>query len=144
MLVKPCLTKKENSLYHELVSELLLHDKEEFRMVLRMNTMTYEVNKFVVISRYSAALNLVERFVAWFWLQNIEVGSPHQYHIQTFFGPTVFSKLVYSMGITVVWKKEKSYEQAMFNIQCLWIGIFVFWKYFCFWSIRRLNSFNFY
>ena len=63
MLVKPCLTKKENSLYHELVSELLLHDKEEFRMVLRMNTMTYEVNKFVVISRYSAALNLVERFV---------------------------------------------------------------------------------
>ena len=49
--VKPWLAEKHKSLYHGLVSELLLHDKEEFRMLLRMNTETYEVSKFVLISR---------------------------------------------------------------------------------------------
>ena len=36
---------------HGLASVLLLHDKEEFRMLLWMNTETYEVSKFVLISR---------------------------------------------------------------------------------------------
>ena len=34
-------------MYHGLAFELLLHDKEEFRMFWRMNTVTYEV-KFVL------------------------------------------------------------------------------------------------
>ena len=37
--------------YHGLVSKLLLHDKE-FRMPLRMNTETYDVSKFVLISKF--------------------------------------------------------------------------------------------
>ena len=49
--VKPWLTKKHKSLYHGLVSVLLLQDKDEFRMFLRMNTDTYEVSKLVLISR---------------------------------------------------------------------------------------------
>ena len=47
--VKAWLAEKHKSLYHGLVSELLLHDKEEFRIFLRMNTETYEVSKFVLI-----------------------------------------------------------------------------------------------
>ena len=47
--VKAWLAEKRKSLYHGLVSELLLHDKEEFRIFLRMNTETYEVSKFVLI-----------------------------------------------------------------------------------------------
>ena len=51
--VKPWLADKHKtlSLYHGLVSELSLHDKEELRMFLRMNTDTYEVSKFALISR---------------------------------------------------------------------------------------------
>ena len=49
--IKPWLTEKYKSLYYELVSELLLHDKEKFRMFLRMTTATYKVSKFVLISR---------------------------------------------------------------------------------------------
>ena len=48
--VKPGLAEKHKSLYHELVSEPLLHDKEEFRMFLRMNTETYKVSMFVLMS----------------------------------------------------------------------------------------------
>ena len=49
--VKPWLSEKHKSLYHGLFSALLLHNKEEFRMFLRMNTETYEVSEFVSISR---------------------------------------------------------------------------------------------
>ena len=49
--VKPWLAGKHKSLYHGLFSELLLHDKEEFKMFLGINTETYEVIKFVLISR---------------------------------------------------------------------------------------------
>ena len=48
--VKPWLAEKHKSLYHELVSEPLLHDKEEFRMFLRMSTETYKVSMFVMMS----------------------------------------------------------------------------------------------
>ena len=48
--IEPWLTEKHKSLYYESVSELLVHDKEEFRMFLRMTTATYEVSKFVLIS----------------------------------------------------------------------------------------------
>ena len=41
------LAEKRKSLYHGLFSALLLHDKEELRMFLRMNTETYKVGKFV-------------------------------------------------------------------------------------------------
>ena len=70
--VKPWLTEKVRSLFHGLFSELLLHDKEEFRMFLRMNTETHEVSQFVLTSRCatrcgrgeaSPAFNLVEKFV---------------------------------------------------------------------------------
>ena len=43
--VKPWLAEK-----HGLVSKLLLHDKKEFRIFLRMNTETYEVSRFLLIS----------------------------------------------------------------------------------------------
>ena len=49
--LKQRLAEKHKSLYHGLVSELWLHGKEKFRMFLRMNTKTYEVSKFVLISR---------------------------------------------------------------------------------------------
>ena len=72
--VKPWLTENHKSLYHGLVSELLFHDKEEFRMFLRMNT--YEISKFVLISKCvtkwgpggeaSQAKNLVEIFMSYF------------------------------------------------------------------------------
>ena len=55
--------------YHGLVSELLLQDKE-FRMLLGMNTETYEVSKFMLISmcatmweRGRVWSNLVKKFV---------------------------------------------------------------------------------
>ena len=47
--VKPWLAEK-HKLYHGWFSALLLHGKEEFRMLLRMNTGTYEVSEFVIIS----------------------------------------------------------------------------------------------
>ena len=52
--VKPWLAGKHKSLYHELFSELFLHGKEEFRTFLQMNTETYGVNKFALISRCAA------------------------------------------------------------------------------------------
>ena len=39
--------EKRKILYHSLFSALLLHDKQELRMFLRMNTETYDVSKFV-------------------------------------------------------------------------------------------------
>ena len=54
------------------MSELSLHDKEEFRMFLRMNTDTYEVSKFILTGgaqlgeregEASPTLNLVEKSV---------------------------------------------------------------------------------
>ena len=48
---KPWLGKKHKSLCHWLVSDLLLHEKEDFRIFLRMNSKTYEVSNFVLISR---------------------------------------------------------------------------------------------
>ena len=42
------LLKNIKSLHHGLVSELLLHNHDEFRMFLRMNTEIYEVSKFEV------------------------------------------------------------------------------------------------
>ena len=67
MLVKPRLAEKHKSLCHGLVFELLLHDKEKFRMFLRMNTDTYEISKFVLVrwgdgeGETSPTLNLVEQ-----------------------------------------------------------------------------------
>ena len=51
--IKPWLAEKHKSLHHGLVSELLLHSKEEFRIFLRMNTETYEASHFLLISRYA-------------------------------------------------------------------------------------------
>ena len=72
MLDKIVACWKPQSLYHGLASELLLHDKEEFRIFWRMNTDKYEVSKFVLIGgaqlgegegETSPILNLVEKFV---------------------------------------------------------------------------------
>ena len=51
MLDKTVAGGKAQSLYHGLASELLLHNKQEFRMFWQMNSDTYEVRKFVLISR---------------------------------------------------------------------------------------------
>ena len=48
--VKLWLAENHKSLYRGLVSPLLLHDKEELRIFLQMNTEPYEVSKFVLIS----------------------------------------------------------------------------------------------
>ena len=50
------LAGKHKGLYHGLVCELLLHDKEEFRMFLRIYTEAYEVSKFVLISKCATRL----------------------------------------------------------------------------------------
>ena len=70
--VKSWLDEKYKSLYYGLVSELLFHGKEEFRMFLRINTEKYELVVSLCLSagaqlgggerEASPPLNLAEKF----------------------------------------------------------------------------------
>ena len=141
--VKPWLTKKHKSLYHGLVSVLLLQDKEEFRMFLRMNTDTYEVSKLVLISRCVTSLERGGgltgpksslRIWALILILKIEIESPHKTETPQ---KCIFKTSGEAKIFTSCWRLQKSFTPRTKKIERQYLFISTIWKDQSYWKLLR-------